>query len=188
MKWPWYHIFPFKHLSLEKICYFALIMHHNVVGGIFLWSSTLRDFKIIIHVSFHKPKSGNSIRVNKFIYILLQFILCGHHKRPISWKIHLGSNSNNYVVIKEFIIQLIVVHSYINIRPTTWSLNFVPTNIYKNGLTFIALYIYSENFKNSNWFKHCYWNASCKENYTHWKPIVSHTIKIRKFPCDKNFT
>jgi hypothetical protein len=116
-------------------------MHHNVVnvvGGIFLWWSTILDFKIIIHVSFHKPNSGNSIKVNKFIYILLQHILCGHHKRPISWKIHLGSNSNNYVVIKQFLIQLIVVHSYINIRPTTWSLNFVPTNIHKNGLTFIA--------------------------------------------------
>jgi hypothetical protein len=115
-------------------------MHHNVVNvvrGIFLWSSTLLDFKIIIHVSFHKPKSDNSIRINKFIYILLQCILCGRHKKPISWKIHLGSNSNNYVVIKQLLIQLIVVHSYINIRPTTWSL--APTNIYKNGLTFIAL-------------------------------------------------
>jgi hypothetical protein len=50
-----------------------------------------------------------------------------------------GSNSNNYVGIKQFLIQLIAVHSNINIRPTTWSLNFAPTNIYKNGLTFIAL-------------------------------------------------
>lgn len=118
-------------------------MHHNVgnvVHGIFLWSSTLLDFKIIIHISFHKPnKSGNSIRINKFIYILLQCILCGHHKKPISWNIYLGSNSNNYVVIKQFLNQLIVVHSTINIRPTIWSLNFVPTNIYKNGLTFITL-------------------------------------------------
>jgi hypothetical protein len=47
MKWPWYNILGFKHLSFKKIYYLAIIMHDNVVivvGGIFLWSSTSLDF------------------------------------------------------------------------------------------------------------------------------------------------